>query len=215
MLADAAVERRPVLAARVGPALRHLPGGAADRPGYARTMVCDEVPELPDDPGELAYLVAASMILDMSDKQQLLAAATVDERLRLEVTLLRREAAWCPGCRCARLSNCRGCRTRRTDAREPAQVSPGLRARSTSATPRRARELRMTGCSVVLEMPGRVLALRGIAAADVAAGQAEPQVHPSGAFPQAIGAALPAGRRRRSCRCRIQVSHRRRLSSPA
>lgn len=53
----------------------------------------DGVPELPDDPGELAYLVAAAMILDLSDKQLLLAAPTVDERLRLETTLLKREAS--------------------------------------------------------------------------------------------------------------------------
>lgn len=53
----------------------------------------DETLQLPDDPAELAYLVASAMILDLTDKQQLLAAASVDDRLRLESTLLRREAS--------------------------------------------------------------------------------------------------------------------------
>lgn len=57
----------------------------------------DDPPELPDDPGELAYLVAASMILDLSDKQLLLDAPTVDARLRLERTLLKREATMVSG----------------------------------------------------------------------------------------------------------------------
>ncbi len=54
-------------------------------------------PELPEDPGELGYLVAAAMVLDLADKQVLLAAPTVDERLRLELTLLRRESAMVSG----------------------------------------------------------------------------------------------------------------------
>lgn len=53
--------------------------------------------ELPEDPGELAYLVAASMILDLTDKQLLLDAKTVDSRLRLERTLLGREASMVSG----------------------------------------------------------------------------------------------------------------------
>jgi len=57
----------------------------------------DDAPELPDDPSELAYLVAAAMILDLSDKQLLLAAPTVDDRLRLELTLLKREASMVGG----------------------------------------------------------------------------------------------------------------------
>jgi uncharacterized protein len=71
--------------------------------GYRRALLAaqglqaDGPPELPDDPGELAYLVAASMILDLSDKQMLLDAATVDERLRLERTLLKREASMVTG----------------------------------------------------------------------------------------------------------------------
>jgi Lon protease-like protein len=57
----------------------------------------DDAPELPDDPAELAYLVAAAMILDMSDKQLLLASETVDDRLRLELTMLKREASMVTG----------------------------------------------------------------------------------------------------------------------
>ena len=57
----------------------------------------DEPPELPEDPAELAYLVAAAMILDLSDKQLLLAAPTVDDRLRLALTLLKREASMVTG----------------------------------------------------------------------------------------------------------------------
>ena len=57
----------------------------------------DDAPELPEDPAELAYLVAAAMILDLSDKQLLLAAPTVDDRLRLELTLLKREASMVTG----------------------------------------------------------------------------------------------------------------------
>lgn len=52
----------------------------------------EERAEMPADPAELAYLVAAAMVLDLADKQSLLAAPTVDDRLRLELTLLRREA---------------------------------------------------------------------------------------------------------------------------
>jgi len=37
------------------------------------------------------------MILDLSDKQLLLAAPTVDDRLRLELTLLKREASMVTG----------------------------------------------------------------------------------------------------------------------
>jgi Lon protease-like protein len=57
----------------------------------------DQPAEMPADPGELAYLVAAAMVLDLSDKQSLLAAPTVDHRLKLELTLLRREASMVGG----------------------------------------------------------------------------------------------------------------------
>lgn len=46
---------------------------------------------LPTDPIELSYLVAASLVLDRSDKQRLLQAEHAAARLRLEYQLLRRE----------------------------------------------------------------------------------------------------------------------------
>jgi len=59
----------------------------------AQGLLADEPPQLPDDPVELSYVIAASMLVDMSDKQELLATSTVDERLALEVAILRRESA--------------------------------------------------------------------------------------------------------------------------
>jgi uncharacterized protein len=47
--------------------------------------------ELPTDPVLLSYLVAAAMVLDLRDKQQLLSAPDTAARLRAELALLRRE----------------------------------------------------------------------------------------------------------------------------
>ena len=47
--------------------------------------------ELPADPRILSYLVAVAMVLDLSDRQVLLEAATTSDRLRLEAALLARE----------------------------------------------------------------------------------------------------------------------------
>jgi len=52
----------------------------------AATMVA-----LPDDPRILSYLVAVAMVLDLTDRQLLLEAATTTDRLRIEVALLARE----------------------------------------------------------------------------------------------------------------------------
>jgi uncharacterized protein len=52
-----------------------------------------ELPELPSDPVVLSYLVAAAMVLDITDKQRLLSAPDAATRLGLELILLRREAA--------------------------------------------------------------------------------------------------------------------------
>ncbi|NUU23785.1 MAG: LON peptidase substrate-binding domain-containing protein [Streptomycetaceae bacterium] len=52
-----------------------------------------ELPELPDDPVVLSYLVAAAMVLDLTDKQGLLVARDGTLRLREELSLLRRENA--------------------------------------------------------------------------------------------------------------------------
>lgn len=48
---------------------------------------------IPDDPVNCAYTIAGVVALDLTDRQRLLAAATVDERLTLAADLLRRELA--------------------------------------------------------------------------------------------------------------------------
>ena len=64
--------------------------------GYVEALASREsvevtVPELPDEPLLLSYLVAASMILDLSVRQDLLAAPDAERRLGAERTLLARE----------------------------------------------------------------------------------------------------------------------------
>ena len=51
----------------------------------------DETGQLPDDPTVLSYLVSAAMLLDLSDRQRLLAAPTTTDRLARLTTLLARE----------------------------------------------------------------------------------------------------------------------------
>ena len=51
------------------------------------------VPDLPDEPVVLSYLVAASVIADLSDKQTLLAEPDALSRLTAERAMLSREAA--------------------------------------------------------------------------------------------------------------------------
>jgi uncharacterized protein len=50
------------------------------------------VTELPDEPLLLSYVVGAAMIMDLAERQSLLAAPTVLDRLRLERSLLARES---------------------------------------------------------------------------------------------------------------------------
>src|SRR5487761_909766 len=49
------------------------------------------IPELPDDPAALSYLVAASVIVDLPDRQALLAEPDALRRLEAERALLARE----------------------------------------------------------------------------------------------------------------------------
>ena len=56
----------------------------------AQGEVLDE-PELPGDPLVLSYAVAATVLVDLDDRQALLAAPDVTARLRSELALLRRE----------------------------------------------------------------------------------------------------------------------------
>ena len=51
-----------------------------------------EVPDLPSDSLVLGYLVAATMLLDLADRQALLAEPDGTARLRTELHVLRREA---------------------------------------------------------------------------------------------------------------------------
>ena len=46
---------------------------------------------LPADPGALSYLIAQGIVLDQSDRQALLDHLTDSDRLRAEISLLRRE----------------------------------------------------------------------------------------------------------------------------
>ena len=47
--------------------------------------------DVPDAPRQLSYLVGATVVLDLADRQRLLEAPDTTERLRLESRLLRRE----------------------------------------------------------------------------------------------------------------------------
>jgi len=66
--------------------------------GYQRALTSlrglriGALPQLPDDPTVLSYLIAATMILDLREKHSLLAAADTATRLRREQALLRRES---------------------------------------------------------------------------------------------------------------------------
>jgi len=51
----------------------------------------DEPDDLPADPGSLAWTVAAGMLLDLEERQRLLAADDTTTRLRVERELLHRE----------------------------------------------------------------------------------------------------------------------------
>lgn len=52
-----------------------------------------EAPSLPIDPALLSYLVAAALVVDLPEKQALLAVPDTSTRLRQELTVLRRETA--------------------------------------------------------------------------------------------------------------------------
>jgi Lon protease-like protein len=51
------------------------------------------VPELPDEPAALSYLVATAMIIDLSDRQALLAEPDAVSRLGAERAMLSRETS--------------------------------------------------------------------------------------------------------------------------
>lgn len=59
-----------------------------------RGLADDETPELPPSPCAVSFAVASAALLTMTQKQQLLAAPTVADRLRLELTLLGQETGF-------------------------------------------------------------------------------------------------------------------------
>jgi len=65
--------------------------------GYQRALAglrgvrAGTISDLPDDPTVLSYLIAAAMVLDLRDKQRLLATPDTATRLQREQALLRRE----------------------------------------------------------------------------------------------------------------------------
>lgn len=59
----------------------------------AQGQVAEPATDLPADPVLLSYLVAAAVVVDLPDKQQLLTAETAANRLEREADLLRRESA--------------------------------------------------------------------------------------------------------------------------
>jgi uncharacterized protein len=84
---DAVDETGAALAARsVQDAFRSYLGALAER-GVTQVSV----PDLPDDPVLLSYLVAASMVIEVRDKQALLAEPDALHRLVTERMLLSRE----------------------------------------------------------------------------------------------------------------------------
>ncbi|WP_231988551.1 LON peptidase substrate-binding domain-containing protein [Nakamurella panacisegetis] len=90
MLPDANADSSAALAAKVGRMFgRYLV--ALRAAGGIHHEDDDEEP--PADPTALSYFVADGMILDLTDKQALLAAPSTHDRLTLALEYLRREAA--------------------------------------------------------------------------------------------------------------------------
>ena len=84
---DETVAARAARAARAVRDLFRTYLGALSERGVTQISV----PELPEDPVTLSYLVGASMIIDLSDRQALLAEPDALHRLVAERTLLSRE----------------------------------------------------------------------------------------------------------------------------
>lgn len=81
----------PDLAGVLDPAVRAALADYLDALGAASGEEV-ETPELPDDPLTLSYLVGATVLVDLDDRQALLAERDATTRLRAELSLLRREA---------------------------------------------------------------------------------------------------------------------------
>jgi Lon protease-like protein len=81
---------RPSDAAGLASAVGTLFGEYADAAAGLQARPA-ETPELPTDPTELSYVVAAGAVLTLEDRQSLLEADTTRGRLRAELRLLKRE----------------------------------------------------------------------------------------------------------------------------
>lgn len=68
-----------------------LAGKVTARFAEYREQLGVEITELPDQPQVVSYLVAAAVVLDLPDRQDLLEQPTTAARLRAELELLRRE----------------------------------------------------------------------------------------------------------------------------
>ena len=90
-LPDTATQESPALAGKVGRLFRRYLSAMQRVGGISSDDDTDD--DLPPNPTALSYFVADGMVLDLTDKQALLAATTTDERLSLELDFLRREAA--------------------------------------------------------------------------------------------------------------------------
>jgi Lon protease-like protein len=77
-----------------GSAVEHLSRTVAAAFDTYRTTLGAQHSEPADDATALGYLVAATMVLDLADKQRLLEAPGTAARLALELVLLRRESAF-------------------------------------------------------------------------------------------------------------------------
>jgi uncharacterized protein len=82
----------PAAAARAARSVQRAFGSYVDAlAGHTGTQV--STPDLPDEPVALSYLVAASMVTDLSDRQALLAEPDALARLTAERALLGRQTA--------------------------------------------------------------------------------------------------------------------------
>ncbi|NYI07128.1 LON peptidase substrate-binding domain-containing protein [Allostreptomyces psammosilenae] len=88
-LADSEGDDAAVLAGGVAEAFRTY----QQRLAGVRQLSLAALQEIPSEPAVLSYLVATATVLDLAEKQRLLAESDAAERLRQELALLRRETA--------------------------------------------------------------------------------------------------------------------------
>jgi Lon protease-like protein len=85
---QSADEAAPVMVRQVQAGFRAYLNALADRGGGVISVA-----DLPDEPVLLSYVIGAAMIIDLPERQSLLAAPDAMSRLRLERSLLVRETA--------------------------------------------------------------------------------------------------------------------------